>query len=300
MSTALEPSKKELRTAWGLFFLTTASVYFTYGWLWEAGSPFSDRGTMLRSGVFAVALMAILAAHELAHYWVAKRHGFALSLPYFIPFPFAFGTLGAVIRLKSLPKSRTGLLEMGAAGPIAGALVAFLCLLVGLHGTVPVDAPPLSDEGIDILIFGNPPVMDLLGEMLLGEVPGRYDVLTPLALAGWVGCFLTALNLLPVGQLDGGHIVNALVPRWAPSVSKVVILGLLLSGYFLWEGWAVWAVLLIFMGAWESLEVPNQPSLTARARAVAFVVLLFMGLCFMPKPLQSEQVEFLPGSEVSP
>ena len=297
MTTAQDPSLTELRTAWGLFLLTMASVYFTYGWLWESGSPFSDPGTMVRSGVFALALMSILAAHELAHYWVAKKHGFALSLPYFIPFPFAFGTLGAVIRLKSLPKTRTGLLEMGAAGPIAGALVAFLCLLFGLMGTEAVEAPPLSEDGVEILIFGNPPVMDLLGELLLGGAPGRYDVLTPLALAGWVGCFLTALNLLPIGQLDGGHIVNALAPRWASWVSKAAIVGLLVSGYFLWEGWAVWAVLLILMGAWESLDVPSQPVLTMRARMVALVVLIGMCLCFMPKPIQSEQVAYLPGSE---
>jgi membrane-associated protease RseP (regulator of RpoE activity) len=255
---------------------------------------------MVRSGVFALALMAVLSAHELAHYWVAKRHGFALSLPYFIPFPFAFGTLGAVIRLKSFPKTRTGLLEMGAAGPIAGALVAFGCLFFGLLGTEVVEAPPLSDEGVEILIFGNPPVMDVFGELLLGSAPGRYDVLTPLALAGWVGCFLTALNLLPVGQLDGGHIVNALVPKWAPRISKAVLFGLLIAGYFLWEGWAVWAILLLGMGAWESLEVPPRPGLTVRARIVACVVFVGMLLCFMPKPIETEQVAYLPGLQEQP
>ena len=213
MSSEDGPSKHELSKAWFFFLLTLVSVYVTYGWLWEEGSPLSDPATMARSAVFASALMAILAAHELAHYWVAKRHGFALSLPYFIPFPFAFGTLGAVIRLRSLPRTRTGLLEMGAAGPLAGAVLAFACLIVGLQGTVPVEAPPIVDEGIEVLIFGNPEIMNWLGEWMTGSAPGRYDMLTPLALAGWVGCFLTALNLLPVGQLDGGHILGSTPPE---------------------------------------------------------------------------------------
>lgn len=294
MSSEDGPSKHELSKAWFFFLLTLVSVYVTYGWLWEEGSPLSDPATMARSAVFASALMAILAAHELAHYWVAKRHGFALSLPYFIPFPFAFGTLGAVIRLRSLPRTRTGLLEMGAAGPLAGAVLAFACLIVGLQGTVPVEAPPIVDEGIEVLIFGNPEIMNWLGEWMTGSAPGRYDMLTPLALAGWVGCFLTALNLLPVGQLDGGHILTALTPRWAPLVSKAVLGALLVAGAFLWEGWAVWAVLLVIMGAWEGLEVPREPGLTARAKWIAVAALVCFLLCFMPRPIQDETVAWLP------
>ena len=294
MTSEESPSKNELRRAWLFFGLTLASVYFTYGWLWEEGSPFSDRGTMVRSAVFSGALMAILGAHELAHYWVARRHGFALSLPYFIPFPLAFGTLGAVIRLRSLPKTRTGLLEMGAAGPLAGAVLALLCLVIGLQGTVAVEAPPVVDEGIDLLIFGNPEVMNLVGTWMTGEPPGRYDTLTPLALAGWVGCFLTALNLLPVGQLDGGHITTALSPRWAPAISKLCLALLLIAGVFFWEGWAAWAILLLVMGAWEGLEVPPESRLTTRAKGVALVTFVCFLLCFMPRPIQEETVAFMP------
>ena len=294
------PSEGEVRRAWLFFGLTLASVYFTYGWLWEEGSPFSDAGTMLRSAVFSIALMAILGAHELAHYWVARRHGFSLSLPYFIPFPLAFGTLGAVIRLRSLPQSRSGLLEMGAAGPLAGAVLSLICLLVGLQGTVAVEAPPVVEEGVDLLIFGNPEIMNLVGSLVAGEPPGRYDTLTPLALAGWVGCFLTALNLLPVGQLDGGHIVTALSPNWAPLISKVSLALLLVAGWFLWEGWAAWAVLLLVMGAWEGLEVPDEPPLSSRAKGIAVVTLVCFVLCFMPRPIQQETVAFMPVQQEQP
>ena len=296
MSDSEQQIKREVRTSLALFLLTLASVYFTYGWLWSEGSPLSDSQTMVDSAVFATALMSILAAHELAHYWVARRHGFALSLPYFIPFPFAFGTLGAVIRLRSLPKSRTALLEMGAAGPIAGAVLAVICIAVGLNGTIPVEAPAVVDEGVEVLIFGNPPIMNQLGEVLLGEAPGRYDVLTPLALAGWVGCFLTALNLLPIGQLDGGHILTGLSPRWAPQLSKLMLGLLLVAGFFFWQGWAVWAVLLLIMGAWENLEVPSSPGLSLRAKWTAAAAILFFVLCFMPQPIESETLERLPGT----
>jgi membrane-associated protease RseP (regulator of RpoE activity) len=288
--------RKELRNAVGLFLLTLVSVYFTYGWLWSDGSPLRDGQTIRDSVVFALALMSILGAHELAHYWVARRHGFALSLPYFIPFPMAFGTLGAVIRLRSLPKSRTALLEMGAAGPIAGAVLAFLYIGIGLPGTIPIEAPPIVEDGVEVLIFGNPVIMDQIGVFVLGQAPGRYDVLTPLALAGWVGCFLTALNMLPIGQLDGGHVLTGLCPRWAPWLSKIFLGLLFLAGVWFWTGWAIWGVLLLIMGAWENLEVPLEPPLSRRAVGVAIVAVVLMGLCLMARPLEMETVAYLPGA----
>ena len=183
-----------------------------------------DPATARGAGKFAAGLMGILLAHEMGHYLVARRHGFRLSLPYFLPAPMAFGTFGAIIRLKSLPRDRTGLLEMGAAGPLSGFLVALVLLVVGLpHSNDPgmielilppgVDAlplpalpvehwmdawlerPPLSwilpelppPDTLPFTIMANPPVMDLLGWLLLGAPPGRYASLDPFAMAGWVG-----------------------------------------------------------------------------------------------------------------
>jgi len=165
--------------------------------------------------------------------------------------------------------------------------LAFGCIAWGLGGTVEAGPPA---QGGELLIFGNPPAMEHMGSLFYGQIPGRYDHLTPLAMAGWVGCFLTALNLIPVGQLDGGHILTALSPKWSPHISKLVVLMLLLAGYFLWEGWAVWAVLLLAMGAWENLEVPVVPGLTTRARVVAVVTVGFFVMCFMPQPIEEETV----------
>jgi membrane-associated protease RseP (regulator of RpoE activity) len=305
-----------------LFLCTFICVFLVYGFQWTAGNPLTDAESRVDALQFATALMAILLAHEMAHYWVAKRHGFALSLPYFLPFPAAFGTFGAIIRLRSLPTTRTGLLEMGAAGPIAGFVVAVAAIALGLPQTLEHDAPQLvwdpalldalrapipeqttidemlsklmafmgSEVGPDevpLMILANPPVMDLLGEWVLGAAPSRYATLDPLATAGWVGCLLTAINLIPIGQLDGGHIMNSVWPRHAGSVSKI-LLGMALVGGVVWTGWAFWAVLLIIMGAYINLPVPERPPLTRRAWFVAVMTLVTFGLSFMVMPLELE------------
>jgi membrane-associated protease RseP (regulator of RpoE activity) len=308
---------RERRRSQGLFLLTLLSVFWVYGTQWEGGDPFRDGAVAWESAKFAMGLMGILLAHEMGHYFVARRHGFALSLPYFIPFPAAFGTFGAIIRLKSLPRSRTALLEMGAAGPLAGFVVAIIVLAMGLSGTVETEIPrmvvewspelppppplevgwldtalgwimPVPEPGeIPLMILANPPIMDLLGWMINGQAPGRYAELDPLAMAGWVGCMLTAINLLPIGQLDGGHCFNAIWPEKARQISKIG-LGIALLAGFIWAGWAFWGILLLGLGAWRSLPVPTLPALSSRAIKVAAWTLLSFFFCFMPTPVELE------------
>jgi membrane-associated protease RseP (regulator of RpoE activity) len=317
----LATSPGEQRRAVVLFLATLVCVYMVYGFQWHGANPLVDAGAAWASAKFALALMAILLAHEMGHYLVARRHGFALSLPYFLPFPAAFGTFGAIIRLRSLPGSRTALLEMGAAGPLAGFVVAVAAIWLGLPGTVEHATPELVWSGglealeismeeptgvmgwvneklsallpevrpgeLQLMILANPPVMDLLGELVLGQAPGRYASLDPLAMAGWVGCLLTAINLLPIGQLDGGHIFNALAPSWSGRLSKVLLVVAFIAGW-IWAGWAFWAVLLLVLGAWVSLPVPHQPGLTRRARVIAVLALLSFLLTFMHRPIDIE------------
>lgn len=314
-----------------MFVLTLVSVYLVFGFQWMNGNPLTSAEVAWGSAKFAATLMTILLAHEMGHYIVARRHGFSLSLPYFIPFPFAFGTLGAVIRLKSMPRSRTALLEMGAAGPLAGFAVAILAFFIGLPGTIDPGGPemvasfppelytavpeeaadpgilgtllgaldavfvwlgtvpaPLPDH-ITLPILANPPLMDLIGTLLGLGAPGRYAHLDPVAFAGWVGCLLTAINLIPVGQLDGGHILNALSPRYARLVARVGVGGLLVAG-LLWPGWSVWGILLLILRAWISLPVPEHPALTPRAKLIAIATLGAFLLSFMPRPVQFDQV----------
>jgi membrane-associated protease RseP (regulator of RpoE activity) len=175
---------------------------------------------------------------------------------------------------------------MGAAGPLAGAAVSFLALAVGL----PLGGGPvLPEPGSSILIFRDPLAVKVFGTLLLGAPPDRYALLHPIGLAGWIGCLLTAINLLPIGQLDGGHIAAALFPRRARLVARV-LLGVLVVGGLAWPGWTVWAVVLVLLGAWRSLPVPGHPPLSARARWVALAAGLAFLLTFMPVPIEMEDV----------
>ena len=277
--------KKNRRISVALFAATLASLYLTYGFQWTSGNPLTDPQVALDAAYYSLALITILLAHEMAHYVTARRHGFQLTLPFFIPFPLGFGTLGAIIGLRSPPRSRTALLEMGAAGPLAGAVVAFVMLALGLRHTGPDVA---LEPGGHYLIFNDCLAVELLGTLVNGAPPGRYAELHPVALAGWIGCLLTAMNLLPVGQLDGGHVMGALKTRWALNISRVAV-GLLLVAGLAWPAWTVWGSLLLWRGVWRNLPVPGKPQLTARARWVAVAALVVFALTWMPKPMELEQ-----------
>jgi len=320
------PTPREWSRFFSLFALTLLSVFFSYGWWWSGGDPLTSSEAFWDSFQFAVGLMGILGAHEAGHYIVARRHGMDQTLPFFIPFPLAFGTMGAIIRLRSPPRTRSALLEMGAAGPLAGFAVALMVLFLGLPGTLehatpevmmtwppPPAEPPgpvmelliaalgaLSSllpeldsvEGLPLTIMANPPIMDVMGMAVLGHVPGRYAELTPLGLAGWAGCFLTAMNLLPIGQLDGGHVLRALAPRVADGVARVGLILVGLAGFVFWQGWTVWAVLLWRLGAWRGLPARDLEPPSLRARVIAGATAITFILCFMPTPIEAETVSW--------
>lgn len=292
------PPAPELRRSVVFFVLTLVSV-----------TLFSIEGLVYgfpaaHSLAFSIPLLGILLAHEMGHYLVARRHGFALSLPLFVPFPSGFGTMGAIIQLRSPPRTRQALLEMGVAGPIAGAVVAFLVLAVALG--LPAETPELhpwapmvwldrwlveqfgaSDGPAQIAVFNDPLALRAIGALLPGGAPGRYDVLHPAALAGWVGCLLTGINLLPIGQLDGGHVFNAVFPGAAARVSRILAVVLLAAGWF-WPGWLVWGAVLLLFGAARPLPVAVGPTLPLRARALALAALVLFLLTFMPVPIEIE------------
>lgn len=285
------PSARELAVSVGMFLLTFASAVASYGVFFGGeGDPFADPGILLASErlrdsvTFASCLLGILLAHEMGHYVVARMHGFALSLPLFVPFPNLFGTLGAIIRLRSPPRSRQALLEMAVAGPLAGAGVAFGLLVVALPWTLP--APPLP-PGAGILVFADPLVVRLIGTLVTGAPPDALAMFHPAAMAAWVGCFLTGVNLLPIGQLDGGHVLNATVPRVASRVSRYGPLVLVAGGWW-WPGWFVFGALLFFLAPGRPLRVPDAPALPARARILAIVAAVLFVLTFLPVPVRDE------------
>jgi membrane-associated protease RseP (regulator of RpoE activity) len=259
-----------------LFFSTCCSVFFVRVWMWEPGAVADDPRQLERALWFTATLMGILLAHELGHYAVARSHGFSLSLPWFLPAPILVGTLGAIIRLEEDPRDRAGLLEMGAAGPLAGLLVVVVAFSARLAA---------GTEGLDGgTTLGTPLLFAGLSWVWTGEV-AQLGTADPVGFAAWLGCLLTAMNLLPFGQLDGGHVLNALVPRWARAVGWATTLALLLGG-LVWPGWAVWAALLHLMGARHPVQVRRDEGLpTGRPLLVAVLAVLAFVLTFMPVPL---------------
>ncbi len=242
--------------------------------------------TLVGGPIYALAVMTILTAHELGHYLQARRYGVPASLPYFIPMPLTpIGTMGAVILMQPRTADKRGLFDVAITGPLAGLLPAILASGVGLWLSTVRGAEELAREG-PLLSLGEPLFFRWLSWIILGPLEaGSEVVLHPLAYAGWVGFFITALNLLPIGQLDGGHILHCLIPRHAHLVSQVLIAGavaaVVAGGY--WQ-WSLMIALLLLLRLRHPPTADDHVPL-GRGRAVlGWLTLLFFFLGFTPTP----------------
>src|SRR5437588_2605100 len=241
---------------------------------------------------FSVSLLGILTAHELGHYVLCVRRKVFATWPFFIPAPTLIGTLGAFIRIKSPIRSRTDLFDIGIAGPIAGFLVAIPVLFLGLLASTPLtDQTAQSD-----IVFGLPLIFHVAHWILGGlgsqaaaaQLPPTWLYLHPMAVAAWVGMFATALNLLPGGQLDGGHIIFGVNPRWHRPVSFITIVVLLPLAWFFSATWLLWAVVLrLTIG---HPQIPQWPGLDAKRKLLAAFALLMLILTFAYAPLQGSGI----------
>jgi membrane-associated protease RseP (regulator of RpoE activity) len=286
-----------------LTFFTTLVVGARLQWNFLVGRPpftiddgifpvhWALQGSHLLLGLpFSLTLMLILLAHEMGHYLFCVRYGVSATLPFFIPFPTLIGTLGAFIRIKSPLRSRNMLFDIGIAGPIAGFLVSLVVLTFSLRLS---RVAPYGAFAPDIQL-GYPLVFHLVGRFLnaLGYARGIAGLplsrlyLHPVAIASWVGMFATSLNLLPGGQLDGGHIVFAVFPRAHRTVSRVTILALIPLAVYFWTGWLLWAVLLRLSGM-RHPSVPMWPEISARRRWLAICALIMLALTFSHVPISS-------------
>jgi len=237
---------------------------------------------ILLAGVpFAFTLIGILLAHELGHFFACRYYGISASYPYFLPAPTLIGTLGAFIRIRSPIYNRKALFDVGLAGPVVGFLFAVPALAIAILYSRVV---PLSDAH-SAIVFGQPLMMRLLVALLRpGVAPGDL-LLHPVGRAAWVGLFATALNLLPGGQLDGGHILYSVASKYHRKITLAVALLLIPLGVFFWRGWILWSVLLLAIG-FRHPPLLNQWEQLDRPRLVWAVgaVLIFI-LCFMPMPV---------------
>ena len=239
--------------------------------------------SMLALGIpFSFTLLSILLAHELGHYFACRYYGIEASYPYFIPAPTIIGTMGAFIRIKTPITTRRALFDVGISGPLAGFIVAAPALVVATlkcQAVVPANLP-------NTITLGNPLAITLLERILRpGINPGSIS-LQPIGCAAWVGLFATALNLLPIGQLDGGHILYAVLGEKYRNISRGFFLVLLPLGYYCWYGWLAWAVILFFLGLRHPTVVEPVEPLGRPRKIFALVAGIIFVLCFHYAPLQ--------------
>lgn len=260
---------------------------------------------------FSAALLGILSCHELGHYLVARAHRVDSTLPFFVPMPFGpVGTFGAVIRIRSAIPSRRAILDIGAAGPFAGFLVALPLLAWGMaHSEVrPMGDAALETAGsgaisvarglLAAVLHGEPygsgyehygasAVIWVTQRLVLGKLPPGTDVfLHPVAYAAWIGLLVTTLNLMPLGQLDGGHVIYALLGRRrAHAFSRAASLGLLLAGLFACWSWLIWWAVTLFVVRLDHPPARDEQPLDPGRAALAVLALVLFAVTFTPVPL---------------
>ncbi len=289
-----------------LFIATGISALAMGSGLYDSSQKPTLEQELIWGGLFAVALLAILLAHEMGHFVLARKHGVDASWPFFIPAPMLsfIGTLGAVIRLRSLPRSRRALIDIAVAGPLAGFLVTLPVIAIGLSISPIVPADPdgpywslarmfetrLHGGGWikpGAWSFGQPLALRLLERIVVGQVPaGQMVALHPVAVAGWFGLLLTALNLLPLGQLDGGHLLYGASPRLHRALASPLAGVLVGLGVFTpFAGWLLWGLVAgLFFNRHPRLSEPEE-KLDWGRRALLLAGLVLMILSFTPAPL---------------
>lgn len=265
-----------------LFILTLLSTLFVGAM--QTGVDLLKEPLKIYKGVpFSLTLMIILLSHELSHYFTSKKHGVKATLPYFIPAPTIIGTFGAFIKMKSPIVTRKALVDIGASGPIAGFIVSVIVSIVGLSLSKVVAVRGM--EGV--LGLGDSLLFSFLSNIILNYQSGSQDILLhPVAFAGWIGLFVTSLNLIPVGQLDGGHIAYALFGEKHFFFSKVLIIIMVFLGLLLWEGWAIWAILLLILGTRHPPVLYWEVPLDYRRKFIGWLALVIFVLTFIPVPFK--------------
>lgn len=218
----------------------------------------------------------------MGHYFMSRRYGVPATLPYFIPLPLPpFGTLGAVIKMKGVVVNKKVLFDIGIAGPLSGFIVSIPFIILGIK----MSSIQFITGEVAIFQLGDPLLFKILQRVLVGKIPDGYDlILHPLAYAGWVGLFVTALNLLPIGQLDGGHIIYAVFGERSIWIFAVSITLLAMLTIFFNPGWLLLVILLLIFGMRHPEPYDMETGLDGKRKVLAFVMLLIFLLSFTPSP----------------
>lgn len=266
-----------------LLFIATFITTLIAGSLLNGVIPWEHPEKIYLGLPFSLTLLLILMTHELSHYFMSKKHNVPATLPYFIPAPSIIGTFGAVIKMKPPIPDRRSLIDIGASGPIGGFIIAVIASIVGLGLS---EVKPIGElqGGIS---FGTSILFDFMSRQILNIDPDKYDVLLhPVAFAGWIGLLVTSLNLLPIGQLDGGHITYALFGEKHELISKITLPVLIFLGIIFWPGWILWAVIMIFLGYKHPPVVYPWIELDRKRKVIGWITLVIFILTFTPTPVK--------------
>ena len=237
---------------------------------------------------YSITLLTILLTHEFGHYFAARKFGVKSTLPYFIPFPSIIGTMGAIIRTRSPIKDRRALFYIGAMGPLPGFIVSLIAVIIGINLSE-IEPLPIIPENAIIPIFGDSLLFAFIVKLTHGNIPAGHDIfLSQYAWAGWIGLLITSLNLMPVGQLDGGHIMYALLGRKQLIFGWMAFGGLIVLSFF-WNGWIIWLLLILVVLMIAHPYIPEGRKLSALEKTVGWLCMLILLLTFIPVP-----VDFLP------
>jgi membrane-associated protease RseP (regulator of RpoE activity) len=249
------------------------------------GEKLRDPQVISLSLIYMVVLLGILLGHELGHFLTCRYYKIDATLPYFIPAPTLIGTLGAFIKIKSPITQKKQLFDIGVAGPLTGFVLSIPALLYGLSLSKAV--PPAAGGETFVFVFGEPLILKIFAAMVFNNIPADYSIyLHPIAFAGWVGILVTALNLFPVGQLDGGHVSYALFGKRSRNLAHIFLALFFVMGVFFWVGWFIWALLILFLGLRHPRVLDEEERLSPRRRFIGYVVILIFILSFIPDPIK--------------
>jgi len=273
-------------------FLDGSSAVVSDSELWPWPWLIQQPSRFLLGWPFSVALLAILLTHEFGHYIACRVHGIRATLPWVLPAPTLSGTAGAVIQIRSRIPNRNALMDVGAYGPLTGYLVSLIAILVGLllshRAVIPHGAPAHTE-----LEFASPLTLTVIEGAISRIHPGTPSfalaVHHPVLIAGWIGLFITSLNLIPGGQLDGGHILYAISPRAHRSLTYLLPATLLIAGFFFWAGWILWGLILL-IPAMRHPKVPVDQPLDSRRMLLSVISLAIFALTFCPEPFSHSSI----------
>lgn len=277
----ITPERKKIPLLHISLFLATVLTTLFAGALQQGVNPLEDFTGLFKGIPFSFSLLFILGSHEFGHYYMARRNGVNATLPLFIPAPLLIGTLGAVIRMKSPIMDRRALIDIGAAGPLVGVAVSVPILVIGLAMS---KVQPIPSEGA--LTLGSSILMTYVSYLVHGPMPEGMDVvLNPLAFSGWIGLLVTSINLMPIGQLDGGHVAYALFGSRQKYLGWAGAAAIVFLGVFASPGWLIWLVIFFAFGVKHPPVVYDWVPLDSKRKIIGWLTVLVFILTFTPVPI---------------